>query len=307
MKRNNYLIITLALCISLLFAQEQIPENVVAKVNEVEITVEELTDQNNEMVSQIERFYSKTAGSSRVVRRIGSRNAEDLLERAINKTLILEEAEKANMAQDPDVLAATEAFKNSMMIEMYFQKVLIEEARPSIEEVKEEYEKSNRFYEPERAKIISIKAENAEIAEQKAAELRAIDIENLGEGRYNIEIVRVPKSKENVQGSSASNANRDERKGSKLRGRSQTGYSMLADAEPGDVIGPIEQGNRYIVMLVLEKIPEGKKPFEEVKEELTRSITERNLAGLRRKKEEELRKNATVTIYYENLNKAFAE
>lgn len=294
---------------TLCIAQTPKSDKVVATVNGVDITVDDLMGQSPE------KMYSPQAMMRSSMNAPGQfmfGDPESQLEMAIRRTLVLSEAQKNNMATDPDVVAMTEAFKKNLMVEMYYRKIVSAQAKPTEAEVKAEYDNSPRYNLPKRARIIQNWSPNEAEAKAFADKLKSVDMKNPEASGMPIETMQIYDVPADQGMKGDPNMNRQSATGSNMPHEAMKEgkfniMASLAEAKPGQIIGPIQEGPGYRTMLVIEKLPEGKRPFAEVKEELTREMTERRLNELRQQKENELRKNATVTIYYENLNKAFGK
>jgi len=280
-------------------------DKVVATVNGVDITIDDLKTQQFEKMDPTQMMRPNMGMGSQM----SPGDPEGQLEAAIKRTLVFMEAQKNNMANDADVLTMTEAYKKNVMVEMYYKKVVAAQAKPTDAEVKAEYDNSQRYVLPKRAKVIQNWSPDEPTAKSFAEKLKTVDLKTPEASGLPIETIPIydipPEQAKAVdaanRGSTSSNVPPDKT----AKEGKEALMTTLADAKPGQIIGPNQEGPGYRTILVIEKLPAGKRPFEEVKDELTREMTERRLAELRQKKESELRKNATVTIYYENLNKAF--
>lgn len=292
------LILALTFVTVALFAQQP-AENVVAKVNDIEITAEDLQTGN---MDKMDMFMEDASGGRRQ-RNIDPDHAEWMLEETINQTLMYNEAEKSGMAEDPDVLAMVEAYKRAAMVQMYIDKVLYEEVKPTEEEIREEYEQTDRFNQDPHAEVIRVWGRDEEDVRNRFEQMN--DMSDEGQ-QYEHVYYHELERKGNDGNVSAD--------GSTVEGRMNPEYSDKLDmiesvrqAKAGDIVGPMQIGERWVMIEVVRQVPAGKRPFEEVREEIERYMTQERLHRAMEEKVQELRKSSTVTIYYENLNKAFSE
>jgi len=305
--------IRVALLLSILvvfsvFAQTP-AENVVATVNGEDITIEDLTSGQVSEKGFSDAFMDQNSRSRR--HKANADQADWLLEEAINRSLMLTEAKKVGMAEDSDVAEAVAAFKKAVMVDMYVNKVLILEAKPTEEEILAEYEQTSRYNQQAHAEVIRRWVQSEEEAQAIIAEIGKVDIQN-PDGGYNIDHFYYQEyEKEARQRDGVRSADSDTKNGSSRGGNESDQKMELMElvkvAKTGDIIGPVQQGQSWVVVRVVRQVPEGKRSFEEVSDEIEGYLTQQNLRELQQKKQEELRKSATVTVYNENLNKAFSE
>ncbi len=306
MKRAITMLCLLGAFAAVMFGQTAPPEDVVATVNGTNITIEDMTAGAQGDNDMIRHSIRKRANGNSGRRQQIHGDPEWMLEQAINQTLIMEEAEKAKMGEDPDVLAATESFKRAMMVEMYYSKVLAEQVKPSEEEILKEYEQTGRFNVEQHALVVRQWAQSEEEANSRIEEMKATD---LNDPNIGLDMMFFPEYRgddESHQGGNrGSNADRSDGKRGDERNSKMEMYDQVKAASPGDIVGPINMGGSFEIILVAKQVPAGKRPFEEVKDEIESYMIEERLNDLRNSQQEELRKNATITVYYENLNKAF--
>ena len=300
---KRWIIVASLLILTLTLLGQSAPE-VVAEVNGEEITAEDIRaggkmdmDENMMRLSSGEQVFERE-------RDISSGEAERLLETAVDHALLLDEAASAGLEENPTFQEKLAAMKKQLLIQTYYQEVLLPEAEPTEEEMRAEYENSDRYWRPARAEVITRWAQNEQEANEMKGKLASMeagtseDGENRGE---EIELLR-EEEMEKFQGEGSDGTNQ----------RQNDPYFQLrvalVDASPGDIVGPFGKEDReYIVAKVIEKYEAGKPPFEEVRERIKEDMTRRNFREVVEKKRQELRKKATVTIYYENLNESFSE
>ena len=215
---------------------------------------------------------------------------------------MLNEAEAAGMANDPDVKAQVEAFKRAMMVQNYIDKVLYEQVKPSEEEIREEYNQPGRYEQQAHAKVIRTWGSSEEEVRNRLPEMK-----NTPEGSAHYEKMYFQEldhmRERTADGSGRQGNNEAKEKDGHFRMMEQ-----VRDAKAGSTVGPMELGNQQWVMIeVVEQLPAGKRPFEEVRDEIERNMVRDRLNKAQQDKIQELRKSAVVTIYYENLNKAFEQ
>jgi len=291
MKRILMLIICLLIVLPII-AQTAQNEDVIATVNNRDITVEDLKAVSSEKMNYetgIHQIYSDR--NRNMDEEINSGQAEWLLEEAISNHLILSEAQSANVSENGGYKAELESIKKSLMVKYYYIQELLPKAKPSQEEIEEEYNREGRFEQPERAEVMMRWERTEEEARKWLDKFANMDEKELAEG--NLETMRIHEEEITYEDGSNQN-NREE-------GKFQL-MNELSKANAGDILGPLQEGNNYVVVYVAAKYPAGKQPLEEVKDRIERDLTRQNLERLVREKQEELRKKATVTIYYENLN-----
>lgn len=293
MKKYIILIIFIVLCGSV-FAQE-VSEDVVAKVNDIEITAQDLISAQYEK-SMFGNEFMTDGSRSRQKLNLNPERAEWLLDQTIDQTLLFNEAEKSGMADDPDVIAKVDAYKRAAMVQAYIDKVLYEEIKPTEEEIREEYNNSARYNQEAHAEVIRAWG-NSEDEVRKRFE----EIKNEMEGRGNYERVyygELERKNISSDGSSKNVQHQDEE--AKLQM-----VELIKEAETGEIVGPVQIGDQWMMTEIVRQIPAGKKPFDEVKDDIERNMVQERLRKAQQEKIQQLRKSAVVTVYYENLNKAF--
>ncbi len=293
MKKYIVLIIFIVLGCTI-FAQE-VSEDVVAKVNDIEITAQDLISAQYEK-SMFGNEFVTDGSRSRQKQKINPERAEWLLDQTIDQTLLFNEAEKADMADDPDVLAKVDAYKRAAMVQAYIDKVLYEEIKPSEEEIREEYNNSARYNQEAHAEVIRAWGNSEDEVRKRFEEMK-----NEMEGRGNYERIYFGElERRNVDSDGTSKNIRREDEDTKLQM-----VELVKEAETGEIIGPIQIGDQWVMAEIVRQIPAGKKPFDEVKNDIERSMVQERLRKAQQEKIQQLRKSAVVTVYYENLNEAF--
>jgi len=297
--RAFYTVIVLFLIAGAAISQQP-AANVVAKVNDIEITTEDLMAGDAEK-NMMTREYMSNASGQRRQRNVNPDQAEWMLDQTINNTLMLKEAEAAGMADDPDLKTQVEAFKRAMMVQYYIDKVLYEQVKPSEEEIRAEYDKSERYMQQAHAKIIRAWGNTEEEVRNRLQEMKERPETQASYEKMHFQELEYERS---------STADGSGRQGN-AQGEKDSHFRMMElvrDAKAGSTVGPMEIGeNQWTMVEVIEQVPAGKRPFDEVREDIERNMVRERLNIAQQEKIQELRKSAVVTVYYENLNKAFGQ
>ncbi len=302
---RNYLLLIALILAGVVFAQQP-AQNVVAKVNDIEITAEDIMTGESDKMMMESQAGATNMRKPRGQRQMDINQAEWMLEQTINQALMLREAEKSGMAKDADVLAMVEAYKRAIMVQTYINKVLYEQVKPSEEELRKEYEQPGRFQIDAHAQIIRAWGSTEQEVRTRLDEMKK-QMQS-GEQRYEQmffhELEHQRKMKE--QDASGGNASSTQRRGDN-EGKSDM-VERVNKAKAGELVGPIQlDEHQWVLIEVVKQVPAGKRPFDEVREEIERVLIEERLRKAQQDKVAELRKSATVTIFYENLNKAFGK
>ncbi len=296
--RAVYALLVLIMLAGAVFSQQP-AANVVAKVNDIEITAEDILQGDAEK-NMMTREHMTNASGQRRQRDVNPEQAEWMLDQTINSTLMLKEAEAAGMADDPDVKSQVEAYQRAIMVQNYIDKVLYEQVKPSEEEIRAEYDKSDRYMQQAHAKIIRAWGNTEEEVRNRLQEMKGSP-----EGQAHFEKMHFQEL-EYMRDMSADGSGRQGNNRSSEKDAHFTVMELVRDAKAGSTVGPIEVGeNQWTMVEVVEQVPAGKRPFDEVREDIERNMVRERLNQAQQDKIQELRKSAVVTIYYENLNKAF--
>ena len=277
--------------------------DVVAKVDGIDITVQDVKG-FDENVDNWQRELSQNGRN--LNRKIDPNEAERRLDKVIENKLMLGEAKKAGLEKDPELQAEIERSRDQILLDFYYRKVLREQAKPTAEQVRKEYDESGGFMRPARAKVINIWASSEDEARKAIDKLKTIGEKYTAENGTAAEEIDIPDKSmvdefqkmnmESGNNNRSDNLNNDPMMQMRL---------ALIDAKPDDIIGPMGGNGSFLVTKVIEKNPAGKAPFDEVKEQIENDMTERAFQELLKNKIAELRASATITVYHQNLTKAF--
>ena len=304
--RNIIFIWTILIVAASIIAQSAPSADVVAKIDDENVTISEIEAFNPDMAYRFKEISSNSENMNRDLNRRGldDREKEYRLEEVIKNRLMMKEAKAAGLEKDPDFKAEMATFENYVLLNLYYEKVIKAGIVPTEEELRAEYEQEGRYTRPAMARVITVWSQNEQEANEAAVMLKGLTKENDPESKFQIEDIHILEEKQIEEmhkmteeiNSSSNNNNIDP----------MMEMSMaLVDAKPGDIVGPKGNNGNFMTMKVIEKTPAGKIPFGEVKEDIKRQIIEREFERTRDEKERELRKKSVVTIYYENLDKVF--
>lgn len=301
---RNYLLLIALILAGVVFAQQP-AQNVVAKVNDIEITAEDLMTGEPDKMMMENQAGATNMRKPRGQKQMDVNQAEWMLDQTINQALMLREAEKSGMAKDADVLAMVEAYKRAIMVQTYISKVLYEQVKPSEEEIRKEYEQPGKFQIDAHAQIIRAWGSSEQEVRTRLDEMKK-QMQG-GEQRYEQMFYHELEHQRKMREQDASGGNTSSGRQKDSEGKSDM-VERVNKAKAGELVGPIQlDEHQWVLIEVVKQVPAGKRPFEEVREEIERVLTEERLRKAQQDKVAELRKSATVTIFYENLNKAFGK
>jgi peptidylprolyl isomerase len=283
-----------------LFGQKAPSKDVVAEVDGVEITASEIGSFDDESSNRTKEMLFES--QRRFDRKIRPEEAKYRLDEVIDNKLMLKEAKSAGIENDPKLQAVYNQLKENALLQFYYENVIRAEAKPTADEVRKEYDETDRYMRPPTARVITIWSPDEEEAKKAIDKLNTIDLTADKNNEYNIEETHLPEGdqvenyRQKTSDQSSDEAWNDPRMEITL---------MLLDAKAGDIVGPVGSEGNFITVKVVEKLPAGKTPFDQIKDQIEREMTDHRFREAVDKKMEELRSKATITVYNENLNKAF--
>ncbi|HHS50890.1 MAG TPA: peptidyl-prolyl cis-trans isomerase [candidate division Zixibacteria bacterium] len=288
-----------------LIAQGDVPPDVVARIGEQDITIDDVQSFDPEMVFQFKHFFERPMGQvSSGRRQIDDRERENILEQSITQRLMIEDARAQDLDKDADFLSAMARFEDYILLNTYYNKVIRASIQPTDEELRAEYDRSGRFTRPATAKVISIWSHDELSLAEATDKLKRATKDNVEELGLTITDMRIPEGEDGEMMQQKTNMRSADGQEGDLDPMMQV-MLALKDAKAGDIIGPKGRDNHFLTVKVIEKHPAGKIPFEEVREQIERELVDREFHRVLEEKQRELRRKAVVTIYYENLDKAF--
>lgn len=214
---------------------------------------------------------------------------EQAIEQLINTILIEQEARRQNITVSNDEIQAEidklaeqyggretletlleqsgsslKSFEDNIRINLYIERLLADEIEVTDEQVREYYDNNqDAFYQDEQVRARHILVEDSALARELLIQLRnGADFAELAE-------------KHSIDPGSAAN-------GGDLgwfpRGRMVEPFEEAAfNAEPGELVGPVESEYGFHIIEVLERKPAGVQPFEEVKDQIRENLVNEQL------------------------------
>lgn len=267
----------------LAFAQE---EQVLSEVDQ--------NGENNRIVAQVngepiylnelEEIWSGLPESYRIQFPGGMK---DLLEQLIRQTLLVQEAKKINLENDPVVVKRLESLKKQVLVSEFIRKAIIDTVKVSDEEVEKEYNANPTLYtEPERVKVSHIMVSSKEKAEEVLEELKS--------GKPFEEVARSKSESPDAPSGGAM--------GYVRRGDLDPEIEkVIFELAPGNFSDIVETSYGFHIFLVSEHLQPRLKELSEVKEEIVTRLTPRKQQEAFDKLIEELKNQSEIAIIEENL------
>lgn len=260
-----------------LMPTEPAPEAIVARVADQTISAEEYADAL--------KWRWKGIGNEAAARAA----APLVLEELIRGRLLLAEAIERGYAEDPAVLRSAAALERQLMVDRYLEEVIAPTVELEAEEVRRHYEASlQRFRQPPRFHLRQITVATA----SEAAEL----IELLKEGTDFAWLAR----RRSIDGFSESGGERGWI--TPMPGADRLSDQLL-QTEVGDVLGPIDAGDGWLVLQVTGREEQGPYPFERVSGNVRSDLLQRKLQERIGEVLGKLRERSRIEIYDEVLKK----
>lgn len=264
-------------------ANKDAPETVLARVGGTTITEAMLEEKINTMPPQLAGRFRAAAGK------------KNLLRSMVDLEVLYLEAQRQGLDKDKETIDRLEDYRKKLaadkLREQFLTTVKVDEA-----DVRAEYEKGQeRYTTPKRVRvsqIVFIWDKNAPPKDIAAVEKEAGGI--LERAKKGDDFALLAKQYSLDQASA--------KKGGDIgyvnrRALPPEAYdAAMALAKEGDVSGLIKSGEELRILKVTEIVPEKKKPFEEVKPWLERTVQNRKQRELWMKYTDELRKREGVVI-----------
>jgi len=250
---------------------------VLATVNGKDITVDDLKAEAASLSP-----YAVRALANQDVR-------EKVLDNLVVKRLIMDEADKQGLAKDPEVTKKLDELKNSLLIEMYVKKNIVEKVNVTDKTVRDFFDKNKQDLGSVRLSHILVGSEpeaEAVLAKAKAGE----DFGKL--------------AKEYSQDTKT----RD--KGGDLGyvQWKQFGSASLKDAafklKKGEISSIVQSQFGYHIMKVTDKKPASDADFASMKDELTKQVTDQTKKDTFEAAVKGLKDKAKVVTYKEAIESA---
>lgn len=212
---------------------------------------------------------------------------KDLLEQFIRQVLLLQEARKAGLESDPEVVRQIEEIKKQILIREIIKREIIDKVQVSEEEIQKEYNTNpTQYTEPEQVKARHIMVSSREKAEAILAELQA--------GRPFEEVAREKsESPDALSGGSMGYIKRGD--------LDPDLEKVLFELAPGNYSEIIEINDGFHIFLVEEHIKPRLKELSEVREEIIARLTPQKQQEAFEKWIENLKSRAEIAIIEENL------
>ncbi|MCS7242795.1 MAG: peptidyl-prolyl cis-trans isomerase [Candidatus Caldatribacterium sp.] len=212
---------------------------------------------------------------------------KDLLEQFIRQVLLLQEARKAGLESDPEILRQIEEVKKQILIREIIKREIIDKVQVSEEEIQKEYNANpTQYTEPEQVKARHIMVSSREKAEAILAELQA--------GRPFEEVAREKsESPDALSGGSMGYIKRGD--------LDPELEKVLFELAPGNYSDIVEINDGFHIFFVEEHIKPRLKELSEVKEEIIARLTPQKQQEAFERWIEALKSKAEIAIIEENL------
>ncbi|MGC8777958.1 MAG: peptidylprolyl isomerase [Candidatus Caldatribacteriaceae bacterium] len=237
-------------------------------------------------LSELEEIWNGLPESYRVQFPGGMK---DLLEQLIRQTLLVQEAKKNNLENDPVVLKRLENLKKQVLVSEFIKREIIDKVKVSDEEVEKEYNANPTLYtEPEQVKVSHIMVSTKEKAQEVLEELK---------GGKPFE--EVAKNKSESPDASSGGAMGYVKKGD----LDPEIEKVVFELAPGNFSDIVETSYGFHIFLVSEHLQPRLKELGEVKEEIITRLTPQKQQESFDRLIEELKNKSEIAIIEENLPK----
>jgi parvulin-like peptidyl-prolyl isomerase len=210
-----------------------------------------------------------------------------ILDRLIERALLLSEAERRGYVKLPEVRRKVRSYETELLVPYYLEEVLAPSVNITDEQMRDYYaEHQNRFRKPPRVRVGQITVETPEEAERRAEAMReGADLAWLAK-QYSMDEY----------------AERGGDRGwlTPTPGADETSDWLLA-AEPGDVGGPLLVNGAYVVVEVLDREQQEPYTFDEVSGNVREAIFKREFGEQLDRFIKKLRSRSEIAIHEDRL------
>ena len=280
-------------------------QKVAVTVNGENVTVTELDAAWGRLTPEMRKDYEKIGGKLAY------------LESLIGRKLLVQEAIKSNLAQDPEVAAKLRAAREEVLFESYVAKVIGERIAPE-SEVREYYEKHpHEFLRQEAIKarhilatpspqqVVNSTGDNAETDEEALEKIKKIAQQFRIAGMGDLEVTGEQFSRMAMQYGEDGSARVGGDLGWFMRGQMVPEFEEAAFAlEVGETSAVVQTQFGYHVIYLEDRRPAGRAPYEEVREQIReRLLSERanQVIAAMNQLSGDLRRASQISIYRENF------
>jgi peptidyl-prolyl cis-trans isomerase C len=217
------------------------------------------------------------------------------LEKMIDEVLLLQEAERRGLAQDEEIQAKVDRYRNRLITEKLYREIATERSKVGDEEILAYYqEHKDRFQQKERIRvrqILILLPPDASPEKEAAAKQKAQEALNRVKAREDFALL----AKEYSEGPAAS---RGGDLGYFSRGRMVPEFEEVAFSlkEVGDVSDLVRTKFGFHIIELTGRQPAQELPMEEVKDRIVRQLESERRREVRQSLAEELRKQTNVEI-----------
>jgi len=214
---------------------------------------------------------------------------KDLLEQLIRETLLVQQAQKLGLENDPTVLKQLEQIKRQILVTELIKREILNKVQVTDEEIQKEYTSNPSLYtEPEQVKAKHIMTSTKEKAEEVLQELQS--------GKPFEDVAK--------EKSESPDAQQGGEMGYLKKGDLDPNLEkVLFDLAPGKVSDVVETSYGFHIFLVEEHLKPRLKELEEVKEEISNRLLPQKQQEAFEKFIEDLKNQSEIVIIKENLPK----
>ncbi len=214
---------------------------------------------------------------------------QDILEQLIRETLLVQQAQKLGLENDPVILEQLEQIKRQLLVTELIKREIVDKVQVSDEEIEKEYTSNPSLYtEPEQVKAKHIMTSTKEKADEVLQELQS--------GRPFEEVAK--------EKSESPDAQQGGEMGYLKKGDLDPNLEkVLFDLAPGKFSDVVETSYGFHIFLVEEHLKPRLKEVEEVKDEISNRLLPRKQQEAFEKFIEDLKNQSEIVIVEENLPK----
>lgn len=214
---------------------------------------------------------------------------QDILEQLIRETLLVQQAQKLGLENDPVILEQLEQIKRQLLVTELIKREIVDKVQVSDEEIEKEYTSNPSLYtDPEQVKAKHIMTSTKEKADEVLQELQS--------GRPFEEVAK--------EKSESPDAQQGGEMGYLKKGDLDPNLEkVLFDLAPGKFSDVVETSYGFHIFLVEEHLKPRLKEVEEVKDEISNRLLPQKQQEAFEKLIEELKSQAEIAIIEENLPK----
>lgn len=217
-----------------------------------------------------------------------------IADRAIEQEIYHQEGLKSGYHKDAELLKQVDEYKRSLIVGKYFEDVITERAKPTVEEVRDFYDANQHRY----TKMPIVRAQHIFA---KSPE-KLVDLKKRIEAGESMTTLARHNSEDQLTAADGGDLGYFNPNGyiRGMVGNSSEISDVCFALEVGEISDPIAWEKGYSLIRVTEYRPEELRPFDEVRADIENDFVTRNIDEVKARALRDLRTQYTVTNYIED-------